>query len=405
MVAACPFPSPQGSQVFVRDLCGGLARRGHEVHLLTYGQGDGADHAGEGLHQLAEVRHERIRRLPGDDAMRSGPTPVKPLLDVMMAARLTSMLGRGSFDVVHCHNYEAAMIGLVARVRRNVPVVYHSHNMMGDELPTYFTGALTRSAAFAAGRLLDRTVPRAVDQAIALCDHTASALGGLGVAAERLTIIPPAVDDPGECRDKREARAALGVAQNARVVTYAGNLDAYQNMGLLVGAFRLLVENAGADRPLLLVATHRYEKSFDALVSAAGIAADVKIVRAAEFGPIWGAIEAADAVVMPRRLGSGFPIKLLNYLACGRAVVTAGCGGKAVTDGVDGLVVADDDPEALSSALGRVLDAPDLAQRLGREARRTYLASFTWDAVLPAMEAVYDRAMESGTRSYRAPAM
>jgi len=336
--------------------------------------------------------------------MRSGPTAVKPLLDSMMAVRLSSMLGRAPFDVVHCHNYEAAMIGLATRVRRGVPVVYHSHNMMTDELPTYFSGSITRLAAGAVGRMLDRSVPRAVDQAVALCDHTAAALGGLGVAPERLTVIPPAIDDPGECGDRLAARRELGLPQKARVVTYAGNLDAYQNLGLLVGAMRLLRERSKDAHSVLVVATHATEaaqESLDTMVRAAGIAENVKIVRSSDFVPIWRAIEAADAVVMPRRLGSGFPIKLVNYLAGGRAVVTAGCGGKALCDGVDGVVVPDDDPGALAAGLGRVLDDSEFAGRLEREARHTYRASFTWDAVLPALEAVYDRAARAGTRGYR----
>ena len=110
-------------------------------------------------------------------------------------------------------------------------------------------------------------------------------------------------------------------------------------------------------------------------------------------------------VVMPRRLGSGFPLKLVNYLAGGRAVVTAGCGGKIIRDGVDGLVVNDDDPDDLASALGRLLVDRELAGALEREARRTFLSSLTWEAVLPAIERVYDRATDARTRGYPAAAV
>jgi glycosyltransferase involved in cell wall biosynthesis len=406
MVAACPFPSPQGSQVLVRDMSAGLARRGHDVHLLTYGQGDAVEIEG--------VRHERIRRLPGDDAMRSGPTPVKPLLDLMMVARLARMLARGNFDVLHCHNYEAAMIGLATRAgraalagptRRAVPVIYHSHNMMGDELPSYFSWAMTRALGRATGSLLDRTVPRAVDQAIALCDYTATALARLGVSRERLSVIPPAVDDPGPCLDRAAARLELAIAADATVVAYTGNLDGYQNLGLLIGAFAVLCGRGDMVAPTLVVATHGEEGGLLRQAAAAGIGDRVKFVRAADFGPVRQAIAAADVVVMPRRLGSGFPVKLVNYLAAGRAVVTTGCGAKLIRDGIDGLVVRDDDPDALASALGRVLADPELAARLEGEARRTYLSALTWEAVLPAIEGVYDRATETVTRGYRAAAM
>ena len=76
MVAACPFPSRQGSQVLIHEMSEALARRGHEVELLTYGQRCVA-----GAPRSHLYAHRAIGRLPGDDASRSGPTLVKPLLD------------------------------------------------------------------------------------------------------------------------------------------------------------------------------------------------------------------------------------------------------------------------------------------------------------------------------------
>lgn len=401
MVAACPFPSPQGSQVFVGGMCRGLVRRGHEVHLLTYGQGENV--------AIDGVTHERIRRLPGDDAMRSGPTVVKPLLDLLMVSRLATMARRRRFDVLHCHNYEGALVGtavrmLTARSTDELPVVYHSHNMMSDELPSYFTGTLTKSVAARLGDVLDRTVPRSADHCIALCEHTAAELIRFGVGRQRLSVVPPAVDDPGPSGSRDDARRRLGLDPNSAIVTYAGNLDRYQNLSLLVGALRTVLDRTRHDLRLL-VGAHHADASFDALVRAAGLESRVTMVLADDFKPVWRCIEAADVVVMPRRLGSGFPVKLVNYLAAGRAIVTAGCGAKAIRDGVDGVVVADDDPDALAAAIGAVLDARDLRERLEAEARRTYLSSFTWEAVLPAIEDVYERVTDPGSRGYRAYAV
>ena len=49
-------------------------------------------------------------------------------------------------------------------------------------------------------------------------------------------------------------------------------------------------------------------------------------------------MEASDVLVLPRCHGSGLPIKLLNYLSLGRAVVAAGCGAKVLIDREDGVV-------------------------------------------------------------------
>ena len=40
IVAACPYPTWQGSQVLIRQMSDSLSQRGHKVHLITYGYGE-----------------------------------------------------------------------------------------------------------------------------------------------------------------------------------------------------------------------------------------------------------------------------------------------------------------------------------------------------------------------------
>jgi len=120
-----------------------LAAAGHDVHLLTYGQGT--------LQSGRGYRHHRVARVPSDDSRRSGPNAAKPLLDAMLTARLVSLVREHAIEIVHAHNYEAAIAALAARAVAGAPVVYHSHNLMGDELETYFEAAPARRLAAIAG--------------------------------------------------------------------------------------------------------------------------------------------------------------------------------------------------------------------------------------------------------------
>jgi glycosyltransferase involved in cell wall biosynthesis len=380
MVAACPFPSPQGSQVFIRQMCERLALAGHDIHLLTYGQGEEVTAAG--------YRHHRIARVPGDDALRSGPRVVKPLLDAMMMGALSRLLGKARFDVVHCHNYEAAVVGLAVRVRRRVPVVYHSHNLMGDELSTYFRARATRRLASVVGRALDASVPRAADQVVALCNYSAGVLRAFGVEAERMTVIPPAVDDAGPAGPREDARRVLGLPGSRPLIGYCGNLDGYQNLDLLLDA---LSELGSSSSVTLLMATHFPAARFHEVSAARGLVDRVRLVVARDYERARLAMAAADVLVLPRRHGSGYPIKLLNYMGLGRPIVAAGCGAKLLQPGQDALVVADDDPRALAAAIRRLLADRVLADGLATAARARFLRELTWDAVLPAIEAVYRR--------------
>ena len=93
-----------------------------------------------------------------------------------------------------------------------------------------------------------------------------------------------------------------------------------------------------------------------------------------------------------------FGIVLVEAMAAGVPVVATDIPGyrEVVRDGVDGLLVRPNDPEALAAAIGRVLAEPELASALAA-AGRARAPDFAWDAVVPRLEAVYDRAL-NGTR-------
>ena len=107
--AAMPFPSPQGSQVYLRGLARALARRGHDVTVACYAHGLGeAD---------ASYRVVRTPPVPGYCSLRAGPDLIKPWLDLALAVRLAGL----SADLVHAHNYEAPLAA--ALVAGGLPVL------------------------------------------------------------------------------------------------------------------------------------------------------------------------------------------------------------------------------------------------------------------------------------------
>lgn len=83
------------------------------------------------------------------------------------------------------------------------------------------------------------------------------------------------------------------------------------------------------------------------------------------------------------------PISVLEALGCGLCVVSTNVGGLPylLEDGRNALLVPPDDPDALASAVRRVLNEPGLAERLSQAARATAEAH-DWSVVLPRWEAL-----------------
>jgi 1,2-diacylglycerol 3-alpha-glucosyltransferase len=352
VVGACPYPVPQGSQVLLKETARALARRGHDVRLVVYGYGLGEDDSGLPIH--------RARRIPGEGKTAAGPSWAKPAQDLALAAEVRRVARRDGVQVWLAHNYEALTVCRAARVG---PVVYHAHNALADELPHYFGGA--RWAA-AAGMRLDRMLPRRADRVVAPHEALRDYLVAQGCDAKRVAVVPPPVD--------AEAFETGPVEEALPPVLYTGNLDSYQNLDLLLRAMERV--RASVPSAELVLAT-----------------AEKRAVPGARIVPVSGlaelrAVLARDAVVAcPRVSWSGYPMKLLNAMAAGKACVACRGAAYPLEDGVSGRVVADDDPEAFAEALLGLLRDAELRRTLGAAARRVVLERHSLEEIGRRLEA------------------
>jgi colanic acid/amylovoran biosynthesis glycosyltransferase len=93
----------------------------------------------------------------------------------------------------------------------------------------------------------------------------------------------------------------------------------------------------------------------------------------------------------------GIPVALMEAMACGLPVVTTSLSGipELVQHGVTGLVVAPEDPPAVAGAIRRLLAEPDLAAKLGRDAREQVSAHFNLAVESAKLGELFSRALAS----------
>jgi len=114
---------------------------------------------------------------------------------------------------------------------------------------------------------------------------------------------------------------------------------------------------------------------------------------------------ATDIFVLPSYYREGLPRSLIEAAACATPLITTDMPGcrDVVTDGVDGLIVPPRNAAALSAAIGRLLDAPELARRLGLAARAKTLAEFDERIVIRRTLETYDEVLEAPGPAFASP--
>jgi glycosyltransferase involved in cell wall biosynthesis len=103
--------------------------------------------------------------------------------------------------------------------------------------------------------------------------------------------------------------------------------------------------------------------------------------------------QRAAAFVLPSSCHEAFGMPLAEAMACGRPVIGARAGGipELFEDGISGILVEREDPEALAAALRRLLGDADLRRSMGERGRERSRRLFSWDVIARETRALYER--------------
>lgn len=187
--------------------------------------------------------------------------------------------------------------------------------------------------------------------------------------------------------ERSEARTALGIPLDARVVVTHGRIEIHnKGLDILLEAWeQICQERPDKDLRLLLVGTGSDANELRQRIAAMQLR-----------GVIWLDEFVNDRTVIQRYLSAanvytlasrneGFPIAPTEAMACGLPVVAAAAPGMAeILEGGEtsgGLVVPREDAKALASALGRVLDDEAWGREMGKRARRRVEEYFSPEAI------------------------
>jgi glycosyltransferase involved in cell wall biosynthesis len=201
--------------------------------------------------------------------------------------------------------------------------------------------------------------------------NTAAAVAGYGIAAERITVVPPGTPKPNPPVPprRRPVRALLCVA----------NLLPRKGHAVLIEALAQIVD---LDWTLLIIGSVERDpatvREVRRLISAAGL--DGRITLAGEKSPavVRDAYREADLFVLPS-FYEGYGMVYAEAMAHGLPIIATRAGAIPETVPLEaGLLVLPGDSVGLARALWRVIADPGLAARLGRGSRAAGACLSDW---------------------------
>lgn len=292
---------------------------------------------------------------------------------VSRLSALSAPLSR-SVDVVHLGWLSSATRSteLLAALEGAVVVSCHGSDLRIDPLAD--DGYRQRvQAVFARADLVHCVSHELAGRAIAL-----------GLAPERAFVRPWGVDTskfrPGPARDVHASRSAAGAPAPLRILS-VGRLHWVKGYDYALSALAL-VQRTGIDVEYTIIGDGPTRDRLPVLTAVRDLGLDGRVhLRGAQSqDEVLDALRGAD-VFLGASLSEGVNTAMLEAMAVGVPVVVTDVGGtrEAVTDGVEGRLVAARDPAALAEAVCELASDPRVRAEMGARGRDRAVADFDSD--------------------------
>jgi glycosyltransferase involved in cell wall biosynthesis len=386
MVAACPYPAQRGTPIRIHRLAEGMAARGHRVHVVTYHFGSGDPGPGLSVHRIPALTSYR--------RLSPGPTYVKlALLDPLLTLKLRQVLRTIPVDIIHAHHFEGLLVSAAARMRRRIPLIFDAHTLLSSELPFYPIGLPLRIKQWVAGAF-DRRLPRIADHVFTVTERIRTRLLSLdGIPEDRVSVVPNGVES--SLFSGHNGGSANG-GNGSPTLIFTGNLAPYQGIDLMLQALRKVLNHRQDVR--LKIVTESSFAHYDSLARELGVSEAIELVQA-RFEEIPRLLAGATVALNPRVDCDGIPVKLLNYMAAGKPVLSFASSAPGVRHQQTGWLVPDGDIDGFAEGALTLLNNAELASALGQNARRQVQDQHDWSRSAELAEEIYRRIIrESAAR-------
>lgn len=288
-------------------------------------------------------------------------------------------------DILQAHSPVLnALPALKVGRKRGIPVVYEVRALWEDAAVDHGT-TTEGSLRYRVSRALETFALRRADHITTICEGLRSEIAARGISAERVTVIPNAVDTSAfgfSTAPDPILRSRLGL-DGKTVIGFAGSFYAYEGLDLLIEAAALLVP-PHPELCVLLVGGGPQEQALKKLAADRGLTDRVIFTGRVPHAEVRRYYELIDVLAYPRyriRLTEIVtPLKPLEAMAQGKIFVASDVGGhrELVRNGETGFLFAAGDVRALARAIENVLTPDATWPRVREQALRYVETERTW---------------------------
>jgi glycosyltransferase involved in cell wall biosynthesis len=397
------YPAMGGAEVQAKEICERLARRGHDVTVLTMNR-RGTSDGGDDLKAVEVLNGVTVRRFRPADKVHD---LFNGLLGLRGAHRLLGLaVGEDRIQMLAIGPCSLSAFRLIARLKPDVVAVSNWYcsalAYQACQARRLWTFALVGIPLFHTERDWSRSSLYAgmlerCDAVVALTEHEENFIEQRSTK-DNVHVVGAGVDPSAFWKaDGTEIRDRYGI-RGAPLVGYVGRMTAVKGVATLIEAMRTVWRTDPSVRLLLagsglLTGSSHQDEVARAFAGLSDVERS-RIILVGRFtdGEKASLFDALDVFAMPS-IAESFGIAYLEAWVCKKPVIGSRIGSTqcVIENGVDGMLVEPENPEDLAGAICRLLSDRPLREQMGRTGHSKTMTRFTWETITDEVEDIYRR--------------
>ena len=273
-------------------------------------------------------------------------------------------------DILFVHGFNGPIVASACQriYNINLPFVCSYHGRYHPPTP----GKSLLAPVY--NHLMERVYRRHAAGVVTVCSYCKDYLLKRGISEDKITVIHNGIPDTPD-QTVGLTRQQIGLTKDDFVLGTISRLDPVKGLPHLINAFAGISQKLPHAK-LVLVGDGPYTNQLKARCKELGVAHAVLFMGYQSNTDAW--LNLFDVFVLPS-LHEYHSIGLLEAMRAGLPIVASNVGGntESVRHEKEALIVPPADPKILATALMRMINEPDLRERLSKATRQRFEIEFT----------------------------
>ena len=292
------------------------------------------------------------------------------------------------------HRHQDGVVGgmraaVVRRImQKRVPALQHRVKLLHRPRHHVRTAQHMDRQALSGHQQLAMSRDDTAGEVLGTVEHALAALAERRGAAHIVTLHDISRLGPADFASTGEVRARLGI--DGPIVMYAGNLEKYQGVDLLIEAFAIVHSHRHDVALVIAGGVPEHVRYYQRLTKRLGIDRVVHFLGPWPVERLGELLAEADILAAPRIKGLNTPMKIFPYLHSGRPVVATDLFTHNQILTPDVAALARPTPEGFARSLLALVEDVQSRQLLGAAGRKFVETNHTYAAHQDRVNALYD---------------